>query len=39
MFGITDPMIWAAYAGCVVTVIFCCVYGWLKKDKDEDGDE
>ncbi len=38
MFGITDPWIWAAYIGCAVTVVFCCVYGWLKKD-EEDGDD
>ena len=38
MFGITDPWIWAAYAACIATVIFCCVYGFLKKDS-EDGDE
>lgn len=35
MFGIDDPWIWAAYIGCFATVIFCCVYGWKKRDGDE----
>lgn len=32
VFGITDPMIWAAYAASILTVVFCCAYGWLKRD-------
>ena len=33
MFGIDDPWIWLAYAGSIGTVIFCCIYGWLKRNE------
>jgi hypothetical protein len=40
-FGITDPWIIAAYLGCFLTVIFCCAWGLLKKDKTytDEGEE
>ena len=36
--GLTDPWIIAAYAGCILSVVFCVYYS-LRKGDDEDGDD
>lgn len=39
MFGLTDPLIWGAYAACAVTVVLCAIY-WFRGGKGKgDGDE
>ena len=36
MLGIDDPWIWGGYLIAIGLVVFCCVYGWIKRN---DGDE
>jgi len=39
MLGLTDPWIWSAYAGCIIAVGFCIVFGFIKgrgAEKEED---
>ena len=38
--GIPDPMIWGAYVGCIVSVIFCIGYSIIKsKDPEDESDD
>jgi hypothetical protein len=34
--GIDDPIIWSAYLLCILSAVFCIVYGWANWNK---GDE
>ena len=38
MFGISDPWVWMTYVICIVSLIFCIIYGILKWNKDSDDD-
>ena len=36
MFGIDDPQVWLAYLACILSAVFCVVYGivnWNKGDE------
>jgi hypothetical protein len=36
MFGINDPQVWLAYLACILSALFCVVYGivnWNKGDE------
>jgi len=36
MFGISDPWIWSAYLLCILSAIFCVIYGtfnWNRVDE------
>lgn len=42
MFGIEDPMIWLAYASCIVSTLICVVYGminWNRGDEEIETDD
>jgi hypothetical protein len=42
IFGLTDPWIIAAYAGCILSVIFCVAYSLIvgrQPDEEEEIDE
>ena len=37
MFGIDDPQVWSAYLVCILSTLFCVVYGivnWNKGDEE-----
>ncbi len=34
--GIDDPKVWSAYLLCILSAVFCVVYGWINWNK---GDE
>ena len=36
MLGIDDPQVWVAYLLCILSALFCVVYGWIHWNK---GDE
>lgn len=40
--GISDPWILSGYLLCIVAVVFCCAYGYLKSRNmtdEEDGED
>ena len=39
LLGIPDPWIWMAYIGCIVCVVFCCIYGYMKGGSAEEDEE
>lgn len=36
MLGIKDPMIWSAYLLCILSTVFCVVYGLVNWNKGDD---
>ncbi len=36
MIGIKDPQVWSAYLLCILSSIFCVIYGWINWDKGEE---
>ncbi len=39
LFGIPDPWIWMSYVGCILSVVFCCAYGYIKGKSDEEDED
>jgi hypothetical protein len=33
MFGIEDPWIWSAYLACLLSTLFCFIYGMVNWNK------
>ncbi len=38
MLGIDDPIIILGYALAIGATIFCIVYGWIKRNEEDDED-
>jgi len=36
MFGLEDPWIWSSYIVGLIGVVFCVVYGWKNRDREDD---
>ncbi len=36
MLGIDDPWVWSAYLLCILSVIFCIIYGVINWNKGEE---
>jgi hypothetical protein len=36
MFGLNDPGVWSAYLLCIISTLFCIVYGMVNWNKGED---
>jgi hypothetical protein len=36
MFGIDDPQVWGAYLLCILSAVFCAVYGMVNWNKGDD---
>jgi len=35
MLGIEDPWIWSGYVTAFAAVVFCVIYGWMKRNEGD----